>query len=311
MSTRPTIEDVEVAHRRISPHVHKTPVLTSRFFDEESRATVFFKCENLQKVGAFKARGALNAVLSLTDEEADRGVVTHSSGNHGQAVAYACGIRGISAIVVMPEHAPSIKVDAVRGYGADVVTVPHGQREMAVESLVTDRELTEIHPFDDPDVIAGQGTAALELTSQVAGLDLIVTPIGGGGLLSGSTIVAESRGLATVGVEPESVDDAFRSLRDGIRHPATGSISLGDGLLTGIGEIPFAILTEAGTDILLVSDGEMRSAMRQFALRMKLIVEPSGATVLAALLRYHELFAGKKVGAIISGGNVDLSLLSS
>jgi threonine dehydratase len=191
-----------------------------------------------------------------------------------------------------------------------VVHVPHEDRALAVERLVADRDLTEVHPFDDADVIAGQGTAALELADEVGGLDVILTPIGGGGLLSGTTIVALSRGITPMGVEPVAVDDAFRSLRDGVRHSATGNISVGDGLLTGIGALPFEILRQAGTSIVLVTDDEMISAMRLFATRMKIVVEPSGATVLAALLRHRETFAGLAVGAIVSGGNVELSQLA-
>lgn len=306
-----TLSDVEAAHLRIDPYVHRTPVMTSRFIDESVGASVFFKCENLQKVGAFKARGALNAVLSLAEDDARRGVVTHSSGNHGQAVAYACSVRKIAATVVMPEHAPGIKVAAVKRYGATVVQVPHEQRASAVDQLVAEQNLVEVHPFDDVRVIAGQGTAALELLDSVSGLDAVVTPIGGGGLLSGSTIVAGSFGIGTIGAEPELVDDAYRSLRDGKRHPATGKMSIGDGLLTGIGENPFEILRRAETQILLVSEDEIRRAMRLFATRMKLVVEPSGATVLAALLRHSEVFEGRRVGVIISGGNVELSDLAS
>jgi threonine dehydratase len=306
----PDISDIEQARVRISPYVHHTPVMTSSTIDSMVGSSVFFKPENLQRVGAFKARGATNAVLSLTDEQAQHGVVTHSSGNHGQAVAYACGIRGIPATIVMPDHAPSIKIDAVRGYGAEVVLVPHVDRETAVEKLVASSGMTVVHPFNDPMVIAGQGTAAAELTSDVPGLDILLTPIGGGGLLSGTTIVAQAHGLTAIGAEPELVDDAYRSLRDGVRYDATGEISVGDGLLTGIGELAFEILSAAGVRILVVSDDEMLDAMRLFASRMKIVVEPSGATVLAALLRYQDVFAGTRVGVVISGGNVPLEVLS-
>ena len=310
MTGQVTFADVVSARERIAPYIHRTPVLTSSFVDDVTGASVWFKCENLQKVGAFKARGALNAVLSLTDEDAERGVITHSSGNHGQAVAYACAIRGIPATVVMPDHAPLVKVDAVRGYGATVVPVPHGERATTVAQIVADRGITEVHPFDDVNVIAGQGTAALELTDDVSDLDIVLTPIGGGGLLSGSTLVALSRGIEAVGVEPELVDDAYRSLRDGLRQPATGELSIGDGLLTGIGATAFEILHAAGTRILLVSEEEMRDAMAIFATRMKIVVEPSGATVLAALMRHRDMFQALRVGAIISGGNVELSQLA-
>lgn len=306
----PTMVDVNDARVRIKPHVHHTPVMTSRTIDAMTGATVFFKPENLQKVGAFKARGATNAVLSLTDAQAEGGVVTHSSGNHGQAVAFACGIRGVHATVVMPDHAPTIKIEAVRGYGAEVKLVPHVEREQTVADLVASNGMTVVHPFNDPMVIAGQGTAAAELVDDVAGLDILLTPIGGGGLLSGTSIVALAHGLTAVGAEPELVDDAYRSLRDGVQYPATGAISVGDGLLTGIGTLAFSILSAAGVDILVVSDEEILSAMRVFASRMKLVVEPSGATVLAAMLRYRSVFAEKRVGVVISGGNVPLDVLA-
>lgn len=311
MSSIVTFEDVLSAHERIEPYIHRTPILSSSHISALVGTSVVFKCENLQKVGAFKARGALNSVLSLSDSAAAKGVVTHSSGNHGQAVAYACAVRGIGATVVMPQHAPGVKVAAVKGYGAKVIAVPHVEREAAVERLISERGLTEVHPFDDVSVIAGQGTAALEFTDDVTDLDVILTPIGGGGLLTGTTLVSRARATLAMGVEPELVDDAYRSLRDGVRHPATGNISIGDGLLTGIGSIAFEILREAETRILLVTDDEITSAMKLFASRMKLLVEPSGATVLAALIRHREVFSGLNVGAIISGGNVELSQLSS
>jgi threonine dehydratase len=204
-----------------------------------------------------------------------------------------------------------VKVAAVQGYGATVVPVPHPERASAVEELVAAHGLTEVHPFEDLNVIAGQGTAALELIDDVPNIDVILTPIGGGGLLSGSTVVATSRGIRTIGVEPERVDDAHRSLRDGVRQPATGNMSIGDGLLTGIGAFAFEILRSAETSILLVTDEEMREAMKLFATRMKIVVEPSGATVLAALLRHGDIFSGLRVGAIISGGNVELSQLDA
>ena len=302
----PTFDDVLAAAKAIAPHVHRTPVMTSAYVDAVTGAEVYFKAENLQKVGAFKARGATNAVLALSSGAAGRGVVTHSSGNHGQAVAYASRIRGIRAVIVMPDHAPAVKVDAVRGYGADVELVPHTERESRVAELADQHGMTVVHPYDDPHVIAGQATAALELVAQVHGLDCVLAPIGGGGLLSGTSLVAAEHGIIAAGAEPELVDDAFRSLRDGVRYPATGNLSVGDGLLTGIGQLPFDILSAMDIAIHRVSEDEMIDAMRLFALRMKLVVEPSGASVLAALRRYPEVFGGKRVGAIISGGNMAL-----
>jgi len=302
-----TYEDVVDAANRIAPHVHRTPVFTSRHLDSISDATVFLKAENLQRVGAFKARGAVNAVLSLSDIEARRGVATHSSGNHGQAVAYACAIRGIPATIVMPENATPVKVDAVEGYGATVVFCPQPEREHRLAEIVATSQAVVVHPFDDHDVIAGQGTASLEFVEQVDSLDAIITPIGGGGLLSGASAVAANLGIRAIGAEPEIVDDSYRSLRDGVRYPATGDISVGDGLLTGIGQIPFEMLSRADVEILTVSEEEILLAMRTLAERTKLIVEPSGATGVAALIRYARQFSGERVGIILSGGNVDLS----
>src|SRR5687767_13573821 len=217
----PTFDDVLAAAARIRGHVHRTPVLTSRTLDERARARVFCKCENLQKVGAFKARGATNAVLALSAAAAAPGVVTHSSGNHGAAVAYAARVRGIPATVVMPDDAPAIKIAAVRGYGAEVVLCARSERDATAQRVAAARGATMIHPFDDPYVIAGQGTAALELLDEVPDLEVVVTPVGGGGLLAGTTLVVRqtSARCQVVGAEPEAVDDAFRSLRDGVRHP--------------------------------------------------------------------------------------------
>lgn len=210
----------------------------------------------------------------------------------------------------MPEHAPRIKVDAVRGYGAEIIFCPHSERERTLAEFVAERGGRVVHPFDNSRVIAGQGTATLELTEQVPGLDAVIAPIGGGGLLSGATLVCRHGGVTAYGAEPEVVDDAFRSLRDGIRYPATGVVSVGDGLLTGIGAIPFEILSGAGTKILTVSETEILQAMGTLAERTKLVVEPSGATSVAALIRYPEVFAGKRVGVILSGGNVALELFA-
>ncbi len=304
----PTYEDVVGAERRIRPYVHRTPVLTSHLVDEAVGAQVFTKAENLQKIGAFKARGATNAILTLSVDEIARGVLTHSSGNHGQAVAYASALVGAHATIVMPDHAPDVKVEAIRSLGADIVFCPQPQRQRKVDELAARSGAVVIHPFDDPRVVAGQGTAALELVEQAPDLDVIVAPMGGGGLLSGSTLVASHHGISAIGAEPELVDDAFRSLRDGIRHPATGEVSVGDGLLTGIGEIAFAILSSADSEILTVSEDEILAAMQFIVTRMKLVIEPSAATAFAALLRYRKRFSGRRVGVIASGGNVMLSL---
>ncbi|MCL1595155.1 MAG: pyridoxal-phosphate dependent enzyme [Actinomycetia bacterium] len=305
----PTYDDVIDAANRISRHVHHTPVFTSAYFDRRVGASVHFKAENLQKVGAFKARGAMNAVLSLTDEDASRGVVTHSSGNHGQALANAARVRGIAATIVMPHHAPAVKVAAVRGYGATIVFCDQAEREAILTEVQAESGATLVHPFDDAAVIAGQGTASLEFVAQVPDLDVIVAPIGGGGLLSGASIVGDYAGVDVVGAEPDVVDDSYRSLRDGVRHPATGASSIGDGLLTGIGELTFAVLHAASRTVVTVSDEEMLDAMGTVASRMKLVIEPSSGAAVAAILKYSDAFHAKRVGVILSGGNVQLSVL--
>lgn len=302
--------DVEAAAARIAPFVHRTPVFTSATLDDELGASVFFKAENLQKVGAFKARGATNAVLQLPHDVP--GVVTHSSGNHGQAVAYAAAIRDLPAWIVMPRTAPMLKIESVRSYGAEVVLCDHADRESAAAAVVDRTGAVLVHPFDDPAVIAGQGTATLELTDQVGPLDVIVAPIGGGGLLSGAATVAAAQDPAVpvIGAEPFAVDDAFRSLRRGRRFPGvTDPVTLADGLLTGIGARPFTILSALGAEIIRVTERAILEAALFHMERMKLVVEPSGATPLAALKTEPERFSGSRVGVIISGGNTDLSWL--
>jgi threonine dehydratase len=308
----PTLDDVRAAARRIAPFVHRTPVARSATFDRELGARIFFKCENLQKVGAFKARGATNAVLLLDDAAASRGVITHSSGNHGAALAFAAARRGVPCTVVMPEGAPAIKVDAVRGYGAEVVFCERGERESTCERLIGETGRTLVHPYENPHVVAGQGTAALELVEEAGGLDLVIAPVGGGGLLSGTAVAA--RGLLPSveirGAEPEAVDDACRSLESGVRQPAVaGARSWADGLLTGLGELAFRALSAHSVRVVTVSEAEILRATLDVLQRMKLVVEPSGATVLAALRRMGEAVRGLRVGAIFSGGNTDFRWL--
>jgi threonine dehydratase len=310
MMKPPAYTAVVEAAGRIGPYVHRTPVFTSRYFDSLCGTELFFKAENLQKVGAFKARGATNAVLSLSDGDAARGIVTHSSGNHGQAVAYAARIRSVRAVVVMPNHAPAVKVDAVRGYGADIVFCDQDERESTVVRIQAETGAVVVHPFDNADVIAGQGTSSMEFVEQVDGLDTIVAPIGGGGLLSGTSLVGERHGIDVVGAEPEIVDDAYRSLRDGTRYGPTGELSVGDGLLTGIGELAFGILHSHGRRVLTVSEEEMLDMVSVVGTRMKLVIEPSAATAVAAVVRYRSQFAGKRVGIILSGGNLTLPSLA-
>jgi threonine dehydratase len=313
MSGDPSFEDILAAAERIRGHVHRTPVMTSRAIDAIAGAQLHCKCENLQKVGAFKARGASNAVLSLDDEAAGRGVATHSSGNHAAALAYAAGIRGVPAHVVMPSSAPPVKKAAVAGYGALITECEPTlmAREATLEEVVERTGATFIHAYDNPMVIAGQGTASLELITDVPDLDIVMAPVGGGGLMSGTAIaVSASRPDITLwGSEPAGADDAFRSLRDGTLYPSVEPKTIADGLLTSLSDRTFRILGQRLEGILTVSEQTIVRAMRLLWERMKLVVEPSGAVPLAAVLEHSDRFASRKVGLIISGGNVDLDHL--
>jgi threonine dehydratase len=307
MTSVVTFGDVAAAALRISQRIHRTPVMTSATLDAEFGASIFFKCENLQKTGSYKVRGALNAVTRLDDEAAGRGVLTHSSGNHGAALAWAATVRGISCTVVVPRNANPLKVAAMESYGAQIELCAPGEREDAAAAARDRTGATLVHPYDDPAIIAGQGTAALELVDEVADLDTLVAPIGGGGLLSGSALVAGRvlSGGAVVGAEPAAADDAHRSLATGVRHPAvTNPATIADGLLGGIGELPFAILSDSGASIVTVTDREIITAGLFMLNRMKLVVEPSAATAVAALRKLD--CSGRRVGVIISGGNTDL-----
>jgi len=313
MKGDPTFEDVLVAAERVRGHVHRTPVMTSRAIDAIAGAHLHFKCENLQKVGAFKARGATNAVLSLDDEAAGRGVATHSSGNHAAALAYAAGIRGVPANVVMPSSAPPVKKAAVAGYGALITECEPTleARETTLDAVVERTGATFIHAYDNPMVIAGQGTASLELITDVPDLEAVIAPVGGGGLMSGTAIaVSSSRPDITIwGSEPAGADDAFRSLRDGTLYPSVEPKTIADGLLTSLSDRTFRILGDRLEGILTVNEETIVRAMRLLWERMKLVVEPSGAVPLAAVLDHPENFADRRVGLIISGGNVDLDHL--
>ena len=313
MNGDPTFEDVLAAAERIHGHVHRTPVMTSSAIDGIAGAHLHFKCENLQKVGAFKARGATNAVLSLNDEAAGRGVATHSSGNHAAALAYAAGIRGVPANVVMPSSAPPVKKAAVSGYGAVITECEPtlAARETTLDAVVERTGATFIHAYDNPMVIAGQATASLELITDVPDLDAVIAPVGGGGLMSGTAIaVSSSRPDITIwGSEPAGADDAFRSLRDGTLYPSVEPKTIADGLLTSLSNRTFRILSDRLEGILTVNEETIVRAMRLLWERMKLVVEPSGAVPLAAVLEHPEHFADRRVGLIISGGNVDLDHL--
>lgn len=312
MAYAASLESVRSARERLAGLAHVTPVMTSSTFDAMTGLSLFFKCENLQRVGAFKFRGAMNAVGRLSDEEAARGVATHSSGNHAQALALAAKLRGIAAHVVMPETAPAMKVAAVRGYGGRIVpcATTMGARESTAARVVEETGATLIPPFDHPDVISGQGTVALEFLEQVPDLDLLIVPVSGGGLISGITIAATSLnpGLRVIGVEPEGADDTARSKAAGERLPCEHPRSIADGLLANVGELTWPIIRDRVEAVVTVSDEAIREAMLLLMQRMKLVVEPSGAVGLAALLQKRVPTLGaRRVGVVLSGGNFDPS----
>ena len=304
---------IRAAHARIRPHVHRTPVLTSRSLDAAAESTLFFKCENLQKVGAFKARGACNAVFSLDEAEARRGVITHSSGNHGAAVAWAAARRGIRAWVVMPENSAQVKKAAVQGLGATVrFCAPTLEaRDTTCAAVQAETGALLVHPYDDWRVIAGQGTAALELLEQVPDLDAVITPVGGGGLLSGTAIASQGikPSIRIYGAEPAGADDAWRSLQSGHIVPQTDPRTIADGLRSSLGVRTFAVLSTCVDAIGTASEDAIVRAMRLSWDKLKLVIEPSSAVPLAALLERKLPVAGLRVGIIVSGGNVDLDRL--
>lgn len=306
-----SIDDVHAAASRIAPYVNRTPVATSQTLRAEIDADVYFKLESQQKIGAFKARGAVNAVMLLTEDEAAKGVMTHSSGNHGQALAYAASIRGIACTVVVPDDAPRVKMEAMRGYGAELILTPHDERVSTAERVGEETGATFIHPFNDVRIIAGQATAALELLADVPDLDVIIAPIGGGGLMSGTTVVGRSLRpeLRLIGAEPAQVDDAKRSLESGEIQPATGRPTIADGLRTELRELTFDIMAAGQIEIETVTEEEIADAAKFHLFRMKHLVEPSGATGLAVVRKLADQLAGHKVGVIVSGGNTDLAWL--
>lgn len=313
MNGEPSLEDIREAHRRIKPFIHRTPVLTSLTVNRMCGGEIFFKCENLQKAGAFKIRGACNAVFSLSDDEARRGVATHSSGNHAAALALAAQWRGIPAHVVMPENAPHVKKLAVAGYGAEIVFCKPTleSRERALAQVVARTGANVVHPYNDLRVITGQATAAIELCEEVQSLDLVVAPVGGGGLLSGTAVAVSlvAPKTAVVAAEPERADDAYRSLRSGRIVPSLDPVTLADGLRTSLGDLTFPIIRKHVKDIVLVSEEAIVEAMRCHWERMKILVEPSASVPLGAILSRRLDVAGRRVGVIVSGGNVDLDRL--
>jgi threonine dehydratase len=301
------------AHQRIEPHIHRTLVLTSERLNEASGASLFFKCENFQKIGAFKARGATNAVFSLNDAAAQRGVATHSSGNHGAAVARAAKLRGMPAHIVMPSNSAKVKIRAVESYGAHIVFCEPTEeaRESTCADVIKKTGATLIHSFENENVIAGQGTAAMELLEDVADLDVLMCPVGGGGLLAGTAVAAKSMRprVKVIAVEPANADDAAQSFRVGRRLVTEKKFTIADGLRTNVGEPNFAIIQRYVDGIVTVSEQAIVSAMRTIWETMKIIVEPSAAVPYAAIAERVIDIDGKRVGIILSGGNVDLDVL--
>ncbi len=304
---------IRAAHERIRIYIHRTPVLTSERFDETSRASLFFKCENFQKIGAFKARGATNAVFSLDESAARRGVATHSSGNHGAAVARAAKLRSIPAHIVMPSNSAKVKIHAVESYGAQVIFCEPTEeaREETCAKVIKKTGATLIHSFENHYVIAGQGTAALELLEDIRDLDVVMCPVGGGGLLCGTAIAAKSMQpkIKVIAVEPANADDAAQSFRAGRRLVTEKKFTIADGLRTNVGEPNFAIIQRYVDDIVTVSEEAIVSAMRTIWETMKIVIEPSAAVPYAAVLERAMDVNGKRVGIILTGGNVDLDAL--
>jgi len=307
------LKSIRTAHERIRAHIHRTPVLTSSRLDAANGASLFFKCENFQKIGAFKARGATNAVFSLDDATARRGVATHSSGNHGAALARAVKLRGIPAHIVMPSNSAKVKVRVVESYGADIVFCEPTEvaREAACADVIAKTGATLIHSFENEDVMAGQGTAARELLEEISDLDLVMCPIGGGGLLCGTAVAAKSMrpNIKVIAVEPENADDAAQSFRAGRLIRTEKKFTIADGLRTNVGKPNFTIIQRYVDYIATVSEEAIISAMRTIWETMKIIIEPSAAVPYAAIMESKIDIRGKRVGIILTGGNVDLDAL--
>jgi threonine dehydratase len=309
-----TKQQIEQAHERIKPYIHRTPVMKSDSINELAGCHIFFKCENFQKVGAFKARGAMNAALLISEGDRKKGLATHSSGNHAQALARAGKILGVKSYIVMPRTAPEIKKRGVRGYGGEIFECEPtlAARESTLAEVIKKTGATEIHPFNNYDVIAGQATAAKELFADTPHLDFLLAPVGGGGLLSGTALAAKyfSPSTQVIAGEPAGSDDAYRSLKSGKIEQAQ-SQTIADGLLTTLGDKTFPIIYENVKEVITVTDEEIINAMRIIWERLKIIVEPSCVVPFAAVLKEKEKFAGRNVGIILSGGNVDLEKVST
>lgn len=313
IATTPNISDILAAHARIKPFIHETPVFTSTSINEIAGADIYFKCENFQRVGAFKMRGATNAVLSLTDEERSRGVATHSSGNHAQALALAALQFGINAHIVMPTNSPAIKVNGVRDFGGKIYFCEPSlkDREETLDKVVKETGATFVHPYNDLKVIVGQATAAKELLDETGELDVVMCPVGGGGLLAGAALYVKGSYSATrvIGGEPKGADDAYRSLQSGKIEPVVNPKSIADGLLTSLGDKTFPIIKEHVDEIVTVTDEEIVGAMKVVWERLKVVVEPSAVVPFAALLKEKEKYYGQRVGIILTGGNIDVNNL--
>lgn len=308
-----TIKEIQKAHKRIIPFIHRTPVFTNKSLNQESGADLYFKCENFQKAGSFKIRGATNAVMLLSDEDLSKGIVTASSGNHGAALAMAVAFRGASVQVVMPKNTPQIKVENVIRNGAEIIWCEPNlkSREKVLKKIMDETGSILIHPYNDRNIIIGQGTAAKEFIEDVPGLDIIISPVSGGGLLSGTLVYAKeiNSKLCVYGAEPEEANDAFRSLKYGSIQLNKTTNTICDGLRAQLGDLNFPIINEKVDEIITVSENEIIDAMRMVWERMKIIVEPSCSITLAAILKRKDVIKGKKIGLIMSGGNVDLSQL--
>ncbi len=311
LSHVPDKEEIVTTHLRIGSLVHRTPVLTSRLLNEISGAELYFKCENFQRTGSFKFRGASNALRILDESELKDGVATHSSGNHAAALALAAKERGVPAYIVMPRTAPEIKKKAVKSYGAEIIFCEPNlkAREETIEKVIEEKGSTFVHPYDNYSIIAGQATCGKELIEQTEELDIIVVPVGGGGLASGTSLAAKyfAKGTIVIGAEPKGADDAFRSLRDGVIYPSENPRTIADGLLTSLSQKTFSILKENLEKIFTVKESSIITAMKLIWERLKIIVEPSSAVVFAVILENRDYFKNKKTGLILSGGNVDLN----
>ena len=313
MSKIPTYSDIQESAKRIHGFAHKTPVLQSSYFNRLTGAELFFKCENFQKVGAFKFRGAFNAISQLSKEGGDKGIITHSSGNHAQAVALASKINRYKATIVMPKNAPKVKVNAVQDYGAEIVFCESTieSRQETTDQIISKTGATFIHPYNNADVITGQGTSAKELLEEIPDLDIIIAPIGGGGLLSGTAIASKAikPNIQILGAEPKLADDAYRSYQAGSIQPVLQTDTIADGLRTSLGSLTFQIINEKADDIITVAEDSIIRDMRRVWERMKIIIEPSSAVPISALLYGSADIGGKKIGIILTGGNVDLENL--